>query len=158
MGKEQLLQLKNLVHNDIIGSINANLKVKNITIEDALKLKRYTQKLCDYLYANHKELGVLKDMTDESFMTDIDILCKEHEEEIVKRDKTISKKDESLSKIQKKRISAICKKLQKGKSLAEIAEDLEEDVIDISPIYEASNHFAPDYDVDLIYAAVKDII
>lgn len=52
----------------------------NITTEDAFKLKGYLQKLCDYLCAHYEELEIIKDMTDESFMTDIDIMCKEHED------------------------------------------------------------------------------
>ena len=39
--------LKKLVQDDIIGSINKNQQVGNITQEDALKLKRYTQKLAE---------------------------------------------------------------------------------------------------------------
>lgn len=73
-------ELQSHILNDIIGHINDNLQLGNITIEDALKLKRNLQKLCDYLSKHHKELEGMPDMTDESFMTDIDIMCKEHED------------------------------------------------------------------------------
>ena len=37
-------------------------------------------------------------MTDESFMTDIDILCKEHEEAMAEKDKKLVEQDEKLIK------------------------------------------------------------
>lgn len=50
-----------------------------------------------------------------------------------------------------KLISQICKKLIKGKSPETIAQELEEDLSVISPIIEAAQKYAPDYDEDLIY-------
>ena len=48
-------------------------------------------------------------------------------------------------------ISLIVKKLQKDKSVAEIADDLEEKEEVIAPIYEAALSMKPDYDVEKIY-------
>ena len=48
-------------------------------------------------------------------------------------------------------ISQIVKKLQKDKSVAEIADDLEEKEEVIAPIYEAALSMKPDYDVEKIY-------
>lgn len=76
---ENLNALKKLIQNDIMGSINENFRVGNITLEDAAKLKHYTQKLYDHLYSHYDEMEDFEDMTDESFMTEIDIICKERE-------------------------------------------------------------------------------
>ena len=47
---------------------------------------------------------------------------------------------------QLKLVNIIIKKVKKDKSLTTIASDLEEDVADIRPIYEAVMEAAPDYD------------
>ena len=48
-----------------------------------------------------------------------------------------------------------CKKLQKDKSVAEIADDLEEKEEVIAPIYEAALSMKPDYDVEKIYELLE---
>ncbi|MGN1179879.1 MAG: hypothetical protein ACI4SD_01605 [Suilimivivens sp.] len=80
--KENLFALKNLIQNDIIGSIEENLAMGNITFQDAQKLKRYTHKLYEHIYAHYKEMEELNEMTDESLMLDIDIIEKRHETEL----------------------------------------------------------------------------
>ena len=52
-------------------------------------------------------------------------------------------------------ISLIVKKLQKDKSVAEIADDLEEKEDVIAPIYEAALSMKPDYDVEKIYELLE---
>ncbi len=52
-------------------------------------------------------------------------------------------------------ISQIVKKLQKDKSVAEIADDLEEKEEVIAPIYEAALSMKPDYDVEKIYELLE---
>ena len=52
-------------------------------------------------------------------------------------------------------ISLIVKKLQKDKSVAEIADDLEEKEEVIAPIYEAALSMKPDYDVEKIYELLE---
>lgn len=47
-------------------------------------------------------------------------------------------------------ISQICKKLSKGKSVNQIADELEEDVSKIKEIYDVAKDFAPEYDVKKI--------
>ena len=39
----------------------------------------------------------------------------------------------------------ICKKLRKGKTLSEIADDLEADEAEIKPVYDITVKYAPDY-------------
>ena len=45
-----------------------------------------------------------------------------------------------------------CRKLRKGKSASQIAEELEEDLPVIQDIVFAAADFAPDYDTDAIFA------
>lgn len=82
--KENLEALKSLICNDIIGSIEQNLEAGNISGEDAQKLKSYTHKLYEHIYAHYDELEEISDMTDESLILDVDILIKELEEKISK--------------------------------------------------------------------------
>ena len=98
---ENLEALKNLIQNDIIGSINQNLLVGNITKDDARRLRRLTQQLYDHIYSHYEEMEDLNDMTDESLMLDIDIIEKEHEQKlaevIAEKDSVISEKDSVIS-------------------------------------------------------------
>lgn len=48
-------------------------------------------------------------------------------------------------------IFQVCKKMKKEKPLEEIAEDLEEEVSVIEPIYNAAKDFAPEYDPKAIF-------
>ncbi|MBP3475105.1 MAG: Rpn family recombination-promoting nuclease/putative transposase [Lachnospiraceae bacterium] len=57
---------------------------------------------------------------------------------------------------ERKLISLICKKLCKGKSVEEIAEDLEEDIEGIQKICETAKELAPDYDCDRIYERLHE--
>lgn len=50
-----------------------------------------------------------------------------------------------------KLIQLICKKMRKQKPISEIAEDLEEEIQIIQPIYEIAQNFAPDYDYERVY-------
>lgn len=50
-----------------------------------------------------------------------------------------------------KLITQICKKIEKGQGPEEIAEDLEEEIETILPIYELSMASAPEYDREKIY-------
>jgi hypothetical protein len=95
---ENLEQLINLIQNDIIGSINENLRVGNITPSDARHLQQLTQKLYEHLYAHYEELEAISDMTDQSLVLDIDIIEREHERELRQKDKIIAEKDDTLLK------------------------------------------------------------
>jgi hypothetical protein len=98
--EENKQALISLIQDDIMGSIKKNLEVGNITKDDARKLSAYTQLLYRYIYARYEELEDVSDMTDESFMTEVDILCEEKERlqsQIDERDATIAKKDSALA-------------------------------------------------------------
>lgn len=55
----------------------------------------------------------------------------------------------------RKLVQQVCKKLSKGKTPAQIAEDLEEDIHTVAEICDAAVPFAPDYDCDKIVIAIK---
>ena len=90
--EENLEALKKLIQDDIIGSINDNLKLGNITVDDARRLRRLTYRLYEHIYAHYEEMEELNDMTDESLMLDIDIIEKEHEKEIARVKKEVTEK------------------------------------------------------------------
>ncbi len=53
-------------------------------------------------------------------------------------------------KIQKT-LELICKKLRRGKTLEQIAEEMETELESIRPIFQAAEEFAPEYDAEKIY-------
>lgn len=54
-------------------------------------------------------------------------------------------------------VCLVCKKMKKQKSLEEIAEDLEEEISAIEPIYLVAIKFAPEYDPDLVLSSISSI-
>lgn len=105
---ENLEALKNLIQNDILGSINENLRVENITVDDARQLRRLTHKLYEHIYAHYEEMEEMNDM-DESLITEIDIMIKERDEALAKqeayfqqqlaeKDDVIAEKDDRIAK------------------------------------------------------------
>ena len=54
-------------------------------------------------------------------------------------------------------VTSIIKKFQKNKSLEQIADELEESIEDIQPIYDIVKKHAPEYDVDAITAEVLEV-
>ena len=82
MDKDNLAALKKLIQDDIIGSIETNFNLGNITIDDARKLKRYTHFLYQQIYSHYEEMEGLNEVTDESLMLDIDYIEKEYEEKL----------------------------------------------------------------------------
>ena len=103
--------MKNLIQNDIIGSVHKNLRVGNITISDARKLKRLTHKLYEYIYSHYDEMEELNEMTDESLILDIDIIEKEMEEKEKMYEQQLAEKDKSLS-LMKEEIALLRKQLE----------------------------------------------
>lgn len=48
----------------------------------------------------------------------------------------------------------IIKKIKKSKSAAQIADELEEDITVIQPLYDIALQFAPEYNIDVILTAL----
>ncbi len=53
-------------------------------------------------------------------------------------------------------IKLCCRKLARGKSVEEIADELEGDISEIGPIVDVARSFAPDYDFEKIYNALQE--
>ena len=58
---------------------------------------------------------------------------------------------------QYKLVMQVCRKLAKGKTAAQIAEDLEENLEEIEAIVKAAAAFAPDYDPERVQAALNAV-
>ena len=86
--------------------------------------------------------------------TDIDIDEKEEVIDMCKAWEEQKNEGRELGERQKI-ISLVVKKLQKDKSVAEIADDLEEKEEVIAPIYEAALSMKQDYDVEKIYELLE---
>lgn len=54
-------------------------------------------------------------------------------------------------------ISQVCRKIAKNKSVDIIADELEEDISVIQPIYDIAIECAPDYNCEKIYQLLKEI-
>lgn len=53
-------------------------------------------------------------------------------------------------------IEMVCKKIKKGKTIVQVAEDLETERPVIEKIYKVAQAFAPDYDIEKIQEAMKN--
>ena len=53
-----------------------------------------------------------------------------------------------------KLVKQVCRKLRKGKTIEQIAEDLDEDIAEIRSICEAAETFAPEYDEEQVFHKV----
>lgn len=91
---------------DILSSIETNLLLQNISIDDARRLKRLTKQLYDHIYSHYSEMEELNEMTDESLMLDIDIIEKEHARQleaiVQEKDAEIQALKEQIKQLQQK--------------------------------------------------------
>ena len=98
---ENLEALKNLIQNGIIANIDENVRVGNITVDDAQRLRRLTHRLYRHIYSHYDEMEALNEMTDESLILDIDIIDMEHEKEVqrivAEKDCIIAEKDNAIA-------------------------------------------------------------
>ncbi len=95
--EENLRALKKLIRNDIIGSIQMNLSVGNITGSDAGRLFQLTKLLYEHLYSKYTQMEVIEEM-DESIILEYDHLDKLYEEKdriYKEKDKTYQEKDKT---------------------------------------------------------------
>lgn len=99
--------MRNLIYNDILGSVEANLKSGNITEDDGDQLLELIYKLYSYILDNYEELGGSEDMREllpgamelplDKYRKRIDELTQE-KEEISKQNQEIQKQMENLAK------------------------------------------------------------
>lgn len=123
---ENIASLKSLIKTDIMGSIDKNIELGNITLEDGAQLYKLTQVLYTKLYSYYEETEEVTDMVDQSIVTFVDEFQEQKaklEHEIVERDKELAYRDKELADrdkklaAQKEESDAIIARLQ-----AEIAE------------------------------------
>ena len=138
---ENLNLLKRLIQCDIIESIETNLRVGNITMDDARRLKRLTHKLYEHIYSHYEEMEDLNAMTDESLMLDIDILEMEFDKKLEEKEKLLEEKEKSIAEMDKsiaekdKSIAEMDKSIaEKDKSIAEKNKFLEEKDLSIAAL------------------------
>lgn len=110
---ENIEALRKLILDDIIGIINENQSIGNITSTDANKLRGLVRKLYNHLYAHYEELieGGLNDMMEEGLVLEADII----EAEVTKR---VTR--EVTEKNQKETIQKIYSKLKDEAQVADL--------------------------------------
>lgn len=119
--EKRMDELKTMITDDIIGSIDKNQELGNITPEDAYRLKYYVESMWIYLCKHHKELEAFSDMTDESFMTVADVICEDLErtrEALKKKEKMLEEKAKVLE--EKDKVLE-----EKDKEIAEMRAEIE---------------------------------
>ena len=97
--KNNLSQLKHLVTNDIMGSIERNLSVGNITESDARRLLQLTRLLYQHLYSKYNQMEVIDEM-DESIILEYEHLehkFEELEQRISEQSQQLSQQEQQLS-------------------------------------------------------------
>ena len=96
--EENLVALKNLIQNDIIGSIQKNHSVGNITGNDARRLLQLTKLLYKHLYSKYTQMEVIEEM-DESLILEYEHLDKLYEQKdriYLEKDKTYKEMDKQF--------------------------------------------------------------
>lgn len=73
---ENIASLKSLIKTDIMGSIDKNVELGNITAEDGAQLYRFTQMLYTRLYSQFEETEEVTDMVEQSIITFVDVFRK----------------------------------------------------------------------------------
>lgn len=97
---ENIASLKSLIKTDIMGSIDKNVELGNITAEDGAQLYRFTQMLYTRLYSQFEETEEVTDMVEQSIITFVDIFQEEKarmEKRMAEMDKEIADKDKKLA-------------------------------------------------------------
>lgn len=100
---ENLCALQHLINHDILEAIQLNLDAGNITVDDAIRLRRLTHKLYKHIYSHYEEMKELNEMTDESLLLDVEIMQKEHDKAMAQKDK----QHEEAMAIKDKQIAAL---------------------------------------------------
>ena len=101
---------------------------REYTTEDAYKLKLYVDMLWRYLLKHHKELEAFGDMTDESFMTEADIICErlhKAEDLLKEKDSELQEKDNELQEQETKWQNALEEKQKLQSTLQEKDSELQ---------------------------------
>lgn len=99
-----------------------------------------------------EELNRMRKEVKEEVKEEVREEVKEEVKEEVREEVRAEVKAEARAEVELyNRVSLVCKKLRKGRTLEEIAEDLEEEISVIEPLYNKAKKFAPDYDPNLVF-------
>ena len=94
---ENLCALQHLISHDILEAIQLNLDAGNITVDDAIKLRRLAHKLYKHIYSHYEEMKEMNEMTDESLLLDVEIMQKEHEKAMAELEKEIAAQADEIA-------------------------------------------------------------
>jgi len=103
------------------------------------------------LYRMNVPRKEVEEFTDQITRRDFDMLFDSFETYDVQETRRISREEGREEKL----IQQVCKKLQKGVKIPEIADMLEEDVETIQKICDVASKYAPEYDIDKIMAGLS---
>ena len=106
---ENIEILKSLIKTDIMGNIDKNVELGNITPEDGAQLYRLTQGLYTRLYSAYEETEEVTDMVEQSIITFVDVFQEEKakmEKQMAEMNKKIAEKDSEIAKL-KAELSAL---------------------------------------------------
>ncbi len=125
--KENVALLKNLIRNDIIGSIEQNLKAGNITRDDTIKIVNLVHQLYTHIYSEYTELQAegVADMFEEVFELEVDKILQERDAMLKAKDEALRSKDKQVE---------ILRLLVKGKTSQQIAKELSIDIQEIESL------------------------
>lgn len=111
---ENIASLKSFIKTDIMSSIDKNIELGIITLEDGAQLYKLTYVLYTKLYSYYEETEEVTDTVDQSIVTFVDEFQEQKaklEQEIADRDKKLADKDKELA-AQKAEGDAIIARLQ----------------------------------------------
>lgn len=99
---ETIQQLQNLIENDILGTIEKNLQLGNISAGDARLLMELTRRLLRHLYAGYAETEEVCAMYDHSLDLEMDKLLDrlaEKDEQLSEQRQQLSEKDAEIARL-----------------------------------------------------------
>lgn len=108
-----------------------------------------------FLYRMNIPRKEVEEFTDQIMRREFDMLFDSFEAYDVQETRRISREEGLEAGREKERIRIICKMFRKNRSVAEIADLLEEDEREIQKICDIAVKYAPDYDADKILEELK---
>ncbi len=95
---ENIERLRKLIECDILGSVERNYELGNISKSDVTRLREMTKMLYDHIYAHYDEMEVLNDMTDQSLLLPFDIWEMEMEKKQKNYEAALAEQKAALAK------------------------------------------------------------
>ncbi len=126
---------------------------------EQVKLLGRTRKAVDETIRICRSEAVLEEYLEREQEEIMDMMLALFDEETImtNHDATIERKGINKGRIEgrvEEKISLICRKLRKGKTIDEIADDLETEISFVENVCKVAEKFAPDYDEEKVIAAM----